>query len=551
MTEQALYVSLGHNSSAAFAHDGRVIRAYEQERIDRKKSSSAYPREAIELAIGSMGYVDVAYVSHWFDDPTLKQNKYVDVDHLTSIANEVVPLTGSFTHHDAHATSACSFFRSNGGRCDDAIVIVLDGFGNNRECFSVYRNEWPLHTYPRLVHRSYGYDVSLGLMYQYATEYLGLKPNKDEYKLLGYESHVLEHTTKLNALTVRGIVAEQAEQHARRMIESQVRPDWKGQLIDYDALKGAKASWWARADAWRQMFKVDSEEGVRACVAFCAQTFLEFCVLKLIDETARWRKPGPTPQIVLAGGSFYNVKLNRRIQVETGCRVFAHPLAGDQGAAMGFSPALSVEGLDKGERCLGERTMTPHGVEIVDEASWVGVASQLLQRDRIVNVVRGRMEYGPRALCNTTTFALPTKENVRRINALNERDESMPMAPVCTRAAAMSLFSHRELFDVPVSDRFMITTVSFSDRPAKALMGVAHQDPLTDLWTARPQVVDGGPVAQLLRDMPDEVLINTSFNYHGEPIVFSEDDACRTHEMQCFRAKTIDAEEPVTLLVRS
>lgn len=550
MTEQTLFVSLGHNSSAAFAVENRVVRAYEQERIDRKKSSSAYPRQAIDLAVGSAGYADVAYVSHWFDDLTLSNNKYVDLDHLRGIARDVVGLTDSFSHHDAHAASACSFYRSNGGRLSDAVIVVMDGFGNNRECFSVYRNEWPMHNRPRLTHRSYGYNMSLGLMYQYATEYLGLKPNKDEYKLLGYESHVLEHTTRAHALMVQSAIADEAEQHAALMLAATEKPGRNGELIDYDCLRSAKASWWERADRWRRMFGHMSEAGVRACVAFCAQTFLELTALRLIDKTVPNRL---NQTILLAGGCFYNVKLNRRIQLETQNPVFSHPLSGDQGAAMGFVPSLSVDGLCLGERVLGRRDQVPPGVEILDGDSWVGRAADLIDEGRVVNVVRGDMEFGPRALCNTTTFALPTRDSVSRINSMNERDEAMPMAPVCTRGAALALFNHSEILEVPVSDRFMITTVGFRSDPPASLMGVAHPDPLRQgSWTARPQVVgQSGELAELLKTTAHETLINTSFNYHGEPIVFTEDDACRTHAMQCFRAKTLGIEEPITLLVRS
>lgn len=554
MSEQHLFVSLGHNSSAAFSADGRVVRAYEQERIDRRKSSSAYPREAIELALGDAGAADVTYVSHWFDDLSLGSSKYLDMDHLRSVSMEVVGLTSSFTHHDAHATSAASFFRSNGGRADDAVVIVLDGFGTNQECFSVYHTHWPMHQYPRLVHRTYGYDVSLGLMYQYVVDYLGMKQNQDEYKLLGYEAHVLEHTDRAHALFVRSMVAEEAEAHATRMMEATQRPSWKSGLIDYEALRAAKTQWWERVDHWRKWFPdVTSENGVRSVVAFCAQTFLEFTVARLIDFTVPLSDTRPRPHLLLAGGCFYNVKLNRRIQRETMCRVFSHPLAGDQGAAMGFMPGLVVDGLCHGERVTGRRDAAlPFGVEIVSEEHLAREVADRLMDNQIVNVVRGSMEYGPRALCNTTTFALPTRESVARINALNERDEAMPMAPVMTRGAALAYLNHSELLEVPVSDRFMITTVSFRNPPGSSMQGVAHKDPLDDVWTARPQVVaETGTLADLLRLVPNETLINTSFNYHGEPIVFTEEDACRTHEMQCQRATLLDVKKPATLLVRS
>jgi len=553
MSDSALYITLGHNSSAVFARDGVVVCGYEQERIDRKKSSSAYPREAIDLCLEGQAFgVDVAYVSHWFDDLTLQSNKYLDLEHLRSVVDCIISVTESFTHHDAHASSALSFFRANGGKADDVDIVVMDGFGTHRECFSVYQSHWPLNQYPRLVHRNYGYENSLGLMYQYVTQYLGMKPNRDEYKLLGYEARILDYVPRAHALMVQSAVADQAEAHVKHMIKATERPEWTGGLIDLEALKAAKAKWWEMADVWRKMFKdVDEESGIRTCVAFCAQTFLEYATLRLIDHAVPVRQ-GPQPHVLLTGGCFYNVKLNRRIQLDTQRRVFSHPLAGDQGAALGFTPGVNPLGLTWGTRAIGERSGLPPGVELVDEGSWVSVASRLLERDRIVNVVRGGMEFGPRALCNTTTLALPTKENVSRINQLNERDDAMPMAPVMTRRAAMRFFRHDELLDVPVSDRFMITTVAFAEKPDADMMGVAHNDPLSgDVFTARPQVVDGGAMTTLLRDMPDETLINTSFNYHGEPIVFTEDDACRTHDMQSFRAKTLGIEPPITLLVRS
>lgn len=551
MTDE-LFVSLGHNSSAVFARDGVVIRGYEQERIDRKKSSSAYPRDAIELAVGD-SRADVAYVSHWFDDLTLRNNKYLDLDHLKSVAGTVVGLNDGFTHHDAHAQSAISFFVSNGGKADAAHVVVIDGFGTNQECFSVYYAVYPFTTRPKLMHRTYGYSRSLGLMYQYTTEYLGLKPNQDEYKLLGYEAHVLEYVPIAHLIEIADAIQRQADHHAWMMLDSTERPSWRGGLIDYDALKFAKAYWWEVADRWRKFFPPDlPEAGVRACVAFCAQYFLEQCVIMLL-ERAIPKSFGPAPHLVLTGGSFYNVKLSRKVKLKTGRKVFSHPLAGDQGAAMGFSPGLTCAGLTWGARTiLGRDGQLPIGVEVVDADQWVPRAAMLLDEGHIVNVVRGGMEFGPRALCNTTTFAMPTPAMVSLINRLNERDDVMPMAPVITRRRAMQLFRHDELLDVPVSDRFMITTVAFKDAPSPLHMGVAHRDPLEDVWTARPQIVDeGDDVHRLLCLLPDQVLINTSFNYHGEPIVFTEDDACRTHEMQRFRAKTLGLQEPTTLLVRS
>lgn len=544
MSHLALYVSLGHNSSAVLAHDGKVVRGYEQERMDRKKSSSAYPKEAIEAALGIWSGVDDIYVSHWFDDMALQSNKYLDVDHLLTYSDRVTSLSEDFTHHDAHAMSAINFAESHEGSYQDADVIVCDGFGSFQECFSVYRHHYKQDG--TLMHRVFGYRNSLGLMYQYATEYLGLKPHRDEYKLLGYESDVLRYASPGKVQEVIGYVDAAARKHVERMLASTQRPKWNGDLFNRDALQDARSYWWAVADVWRCLFpEATTEPAVRSCVAYCAQRFLESCLLGLVEALCDSRRT-----LILAGGVFYNVKLNRQLQVATRRKVICHPLAGDQGAALGHTPGLRCAGLLWGEREI-QRGHLPTGVIVARPDTWALIAAAELDKNRVVNVVRGAMEYGPRALGNTTTFARPTKESVSRINALNERDEAMPMAPVMTPDAALAFLRRDEVQNCGPSLGYMITTCAFRDEPGDHMMGVAHKDPLLPVWTARPQVTTDPELTTLLRATPYETLINTSFNYHGEPIVGTDDDACRTHSMQCFRAKTLGIEPPVTILVQS
>ena len=553
----SLYISLGHNSSCVLAKGMSIIVGFEQERLDRVKSSSAYPRLAIDRCEMYAGEpIEAAYVGHWFDDFGLKDSKYLDMEHLRSVTKNIVGLSPEFTHHDSHAQSAMSFYRSVSGReFEDADIVVLDGFGNRQECLSVYEVSGLPGTRPKLKHRTYGYRRSLGLMYQYTTSYLGLKMHQDEYKLLGYESHVLEYMTHGKAAEVKARIAEQARDHVEIMLFAEAKPAPQyGDLIDREELENAKTMWFERAAKWRKMFDHRlSEDGVRACIAFCAQTFLEECVVELIDRLCPVPMGKPAPALILTGGCFYNVKLNRRIMVDTQRRIFPHPLAGDQGAAMGHYPGLYSKDLSWGDRAiLGRNGQLPVGVEMVGRDRWAMRAVELIESDRIVNVVRDGMEFGPRALCNTTTFALPTRENVRRINALNERDEFMPMAPVLTASAANSMFVNFDYARTTYANRFMITTCAFAVKPPAQLMGVAHKDPVDEFYTARPQVVnDFSDLGRMLQQFPHETLINTSFNYHGEPIVWSEDDACKTHEMQCFRAESLSMTKPITLLVRS
>lgn len=556
MSKHDLFISLGHNSSAMLAIDDRIVVGYEQERLDRKKSSSAYPRDAIALCMEKAGtrIIDTAYVSHWFDHFELAASKYLDIRHLRGITNKIISLSPDRTHHDAHAGSAVAFLESHAVNFDDpAYIIVLDGFGSLQECFSVYCHI-PGRS-PVRVHRTYGYDMSLGLMYQYATEYLGMKPNQDEYKLLGYEARILDYATRERAEYVREAIRLEALSHANDMLRATTKPPAAESLIDYAALATAKTKWTERVSKWRSMFPYDEDpKAGRVFVAFCAQSFIEATVSALLDILV----PVNAHRISLVGGCFLNVKLNRTIQQRPGLPlVFAHPLSGDQGAALGLSPSVMMNTL-----CIGHRSIDrlpdadmfeeTDGVFLVDETDWPEFVGDFVNEGRIVNVLRGPMEYGPRALCNTTTFALPSIENVRRINLLNDRDDAMPMAPVMTPAAAHRILETSEIARMVISDRYMITTAAFRQEPPDQLRGVAHRDPIERVWTARPQIVkEDAALFELLDTTPDQTLINTSFNYHGEPIIMTAENAVHTHTMQCQRAKAYGEKAPITVLVRS
>jgi len=100
---------------------------------------------------------------------------------------EVYTLNDKFTHHDAHAYSAYSFYKNHAefNDSDSKInILIADGFGNREEVISIYEvNEGKITKTKKIR----DYHNSLGLMYQYATDFIGFKMNQDEYKLLGYE----------------------------------------------------------------------------------------------------------------------------------------------------------------------------------------------------------------------------------------------------------------------------------------------------------------------------------------------------------------------------
>ena len=145
------------------------------------------------------------FVSHWFDDFNFYENKHKKIHekywndkYIESLKKDfgfkTVFLSPGFTHHDAHAYAVTGFYEHYSSDPNEAMILVADGFGNQQEVMSLYRliyDDKGMRNI-ELYHRAYGYKNSLGLFYQYSTSYTGMVENQDEYKFLGYESHIHE-----------------------------------------------------------------------------------------------------------------------------------------------------------------------------------------------------------------------------------------------------------------------------------------------------------------------------------------------------------------------
>jgi carbamoyltransferase len=156
---------------------------------------------------------------------------------------------------------------------------------------------------------------------------------------------------------------------------------------------------------------------------------------------------------------------------------------------------------------------------------------QCLRHVGYVNLVRGAMEFGPRAMCNTSTLAMPRPDVVTKINEANNRNTVMPMAPVMTRSMYEKLFLRTDR--LWKSEMHMITAMEFAHVPTE-MMGIGHlyARPYKHC-TGRPQVTraDDSFLNGLLNAV-GHPLINTSFNYHGKPIAFDVPSIIDNHQMQ-------------------
>lgn len=579
-----LLLTLGHSSSAIFvdnsAEQQKVI-GYEQERLSGIKADSQFPIDAINEIEHHVGFEAMkgckVCISHWFNDYSEREDsllldecKYMtakDIEKLESYEPSNITVTDAqFTHHDAHAYSAYAFHDYHKHKLNThkpLYCIVADGFGTNEEVLSIYCRRG--NEDPELIHRTYGYQSSLGIFYQYATAYVGMKENQDEYKFLGYEAHIDE---EFNAGAIKHL--NECIMHTTLYFEKRIMNDTEmllpatNDVIDFDILSEGRKYWYKKFDEVLKPLNCFSKDSfaARCAIAYFIQQTVENVLEFLIKEFKM-------DDICVVGGCFYNVKLNNKVLSSIKGDFCAMPLAGDQGAAIGMYAHMADKQFEFGDLCWGERRMynakkllstlgNAENVIIVDKAQsmsdeFIKAIAKRIADNRIINLVRGNMEFGPRALCNTSTLMLPTTENVAINNNMNNRNEVMPCAPVCTYKSAAKLFDTDELERVVGSDRYMICTHNYIKPYSKTYGGVMHHKTLEqDMFTGRPQIVSQEDkfMVNLLYKVEEicdaKCLVNTSFNAHGNPIVFDVMDIIRNFKYQC---EHIDNEHSPILVV--
>lgn len=585
-----LLITLGHNSSAIFVDNSSFeetgkssIIGYEEERLSRIKADSQFPIDAINeikynVGLNRMKGCEIL-ISHWFNFTGAETpNKYItlqDINMLKEISTNIKLVNKDFTHHDAHAYSAYEFrdyFKNQEGNIP-VYCIVADGFGNNEEVLSIYRRDTGKK--PELIKRFYGYEKSLGLFYQYATSFVGMKENQDEYKFLGYEAHI---SKAFGDAEIR-VLAEESDKIVEMFKNMYSTNDEKlsfASICDYAINCGRLAK---IKEEWHKLFadilfKLDfrgsdkTTDAARVAIAFVVQRTVEKVINCIVASFG-------IKYLCLAGGLFYNVKLNNSILtslIDVDGNLSIMPLAGDQGAAIGmyaaeeYTPQFPFRTLAIGTRRLyniekfadNENIFVEQIPQISDTESANCLASEIadhIANGRIVNIVYGNMEFGPRALCNTSSVFLPNAELTAENNANNKRNEVMPCAPVCTPFTAVNLFNRDELERVIGSLNFMICTLHYTKPHSNMYDGVMHNETLSTKYTGRPQIVSVNSfIHELLRKVQNitdmKCLVNTSFNNHGNPIVFDTADIISNHKMQCERAIANGTKKPILYIIK-
>ena len=539
-----------HDSAAALVVDGVPVAAVQEERLSRRKNDPAFPMAAIEWCLEKGGLEPEALDAVvFYERPMLKFDRILTMalrgfphswrafpKAMKNALSEKMWVGGVISsqlgvprrkilyteHHQAHAAAA---FLTAPTR--KAAILTSDGVG-----------EWATLTVGRgerapggptsiTLEREIRFPHSLGMLYSTFTAYLGFAVNEGEYKVMGLASYgqprLVDDVRKLIRRTADGAFVLELDYFEFHTTSER---SFSSKFVD---LFGPPRDWYAPID-------LASDEGRRfADIAASIQRVLEDLLVDI--STALHRETG-LPDLCLGGGVALNGVANGRILAESGFeRVFVPPAPGDAGCALGA--ALYADRIHFGQpdrevpdhpfwgptadgqnllRLAGEDELPAAALD--DDALIEQVAEDLMQ-GRIVGWMEGAMELGPRALGHRSILAAPHAEAMRdRLNRdIKFREEFRPFAPVTTTDAA------DRYFELPPGglrlSRFMSGVFPVRPEWRGRLAAITHVD-----GTARLQALDRDMSPRLHRLLEAygrksgiPVLLNTSFNLAGEPIV--------------------------------
>lgn len=580
-----------HDSAATVTEGGRIIAAAQEERFTRKKHDSSFPGNACHFCLDYSGFgIDELDAVVFYDKPFLKFERLLETYYgfapagvgsfitampvwlkeklfLKRMIREELSKMGRYDpkalpllfpeHHLSHAASA--FYPSS---FEEAAILTVDGVG-----------EWA--TASLCLGRGNGISIlrelhfphSLGLLYSAFTYFLGFRVNSGEYKLMG--------------LAPYGNPGSARTERFRRLIESEiVKISEDGSLwMNPVYFRYATGLRMVNEKRWERLFGFprrlpESELTQEVCdLALAIQEVTTDIMLKMAREA---RRLTGSPNLCLAGGVALNCVANGRLLRE---KIFDHifiqPAAGDAGGSLGAAlaahflwfgepreagdPGFTMDGAcwgpDYGEKEIKSMVRkfraSCRPFESFDKLA--AETASLLDQGMVVGWFQGRMEFGPRALGNRSILGDPRNADMqKKLNLkIKYRESFRPFAPAVLEEECSQWFDldipspymllvagvkedirhplSREYHKLPLRERLYtlrsalpaITHIDFSAR-----IQTVHRDTHPRFWTL---------ISTFREKTGCGVLVNTSFNVRGEPIVCSPTDAYR-----CFMRTEMD-----------
>ncbi|MBI3599216.1 MAG: carbamoyltransferase [Nitrospinae bacterium] len=546
-----------HDSAACLLKDGEIIAAAQEERFTRKKHDFHFPHNAIKYCLSEarVGINDINFVG-FYDKPFVKFERILETYLSVAPAGirsfiQAMPLwihqklwipqliqkelcyTGEiiFTeHHESHAASA--FFPSP---FEDAAILTADGVGEwTTTSMGVGKgNKITITDEIKFPH-------SLGLLYSAFTYYCGFKVNSGEYKLMGAAPF---GEPKYVDLIMNELIDLKEDGSFKLNMK------YFGYLDDLKMTNG-------RFDKLFGMLPRKSETKMDQKyldIARSAQVVTEEVMLRM---TRRLYKETGLKNICLAGGVALNCVANGRIIRETPFEnIFIQPAAGDAGGALGVAQFIRYQYLGNERKTDGKKDSMKASYlgpsfsndyikkflenykipfELFENDKLASKTAQLIAEKNVIGWFQGRMEFGPRALGNRSILGdarFPEMKDTVNMK-IKFREAFRPFAPSVLKEKTSEYFDIREDLESP----YMLLVAPVRE-DKRVIPAVTHLD-----YSARIQTVmrEDNP---LYYDLINEyykltgvpVIINTSFNVRGEPIVCTPEEAYR-----CFMRTNMD-----------
>lgn len=560
-----------HDAAACLVIDGKIVAACEEERLTRIKHDSSYPEKSINfcLAFAKIKSSDLDAVV-FYEKPFVKLERlflsvfqaYPDSFHPFSqtvswlvnklwIKTKIIEhlgITGSKIHFIPHHLShAASCFYPSG--FEKAAILTNDGVGEWTTSALGVGDKTGITLFKEM-----RFPHSLGLLYATVTAFLGFEVNEGEYKVMGMAGYgkpeFLPEIKKLYTLYEDGSIAlnlkyfeflkSTEKMFSQELIKLLGKPRIPGSEF-FTGESGYPSYYGNVSDNFKKSAKINMKY---ANIASSLQKATE----EIILTQARYLyKVTKLNRLCMAGGVALNGVANYRIYQETPIKeIFVQPAAGDSGGAMGAALYMSRM-LEKDKPFaikdvyFGPSYTQDEIIAVYDKFNLKYkkysqkdltefIVNALLKR-KVVAWFCGRMEWGPRALGNRSILADPrSKKTKDTINIkIKFREPFRPFAPVVMLGKA------KDYFDIPVpgfktAAKYMTVVTKVLKDKQKEIPAVTHVDK-----TGRIQVIDRKTnpkyyeiVREFGKNTGTYVLLNTSFNLKGEPIVCSPEDAVST-----------------------
>ncbi len=530
-----------HDSAAALLRDGRIVAACQEERLSRKKHDSGFPARAVRYVLREAGLrPEQLDAVGFYDKPLLKFERMLSTYVATFprsfssfrkampvwmkeklwvpslIRKELAPYRGPILFAEHHMSHAASCFLVS--PFEESAILTVDGVGEwATASFGVGRGgDITLFKEIRFPH-------SLGLLYSAFTYYLGFKVNSAEYKVMGlapygkpvHYERIMKEMVHLND-------------------DGSFKLDMKYFSYDYGLTmtNGAFDDFFGgpprKPEAWMNEREFD--------IAASVQKVCEEVVLAMTRYIQR--ETGLT-NLCMAGGVALNCVANGRVIRETPFeKLFVQPAAGDAGGAVGVAHWIynTLEKQPRGpawnDAYLGPAYSDAEIKEYLDgqgakysllsDAELTQRTARLLSEGNVVGWYQGRMEFGPRALGGRSILADPRDPKMR--DTLNMkikfREGFRPFAPSVLADKAA------EWFEIDCESPYMLLVAQVREGK-RSIPSVTHVDNSARLQTVTREQspLYYGVIEEFERITGVPVVINTSFNVRGEPIVCTPHDA--------------------------